>query len=1008
MEQEPAAVQFRVLGEVEVHVAGAPMPIRGARLLTLLAVLLVEANRPVTADQLVERVWGTVRQPARPANALQTQVTLLRRALVPVADVSIEWQAVSGYRLAVDDSTVDVHRFHSLIDQARTADADRSASLLTDALGLWRGSPFAGLESTWLAETRAALGRQRLAAQIQLNDLHLRQGRHVALLPSLTDLADEHPLDEHLAGQLMLALYRSGRASDALDHFHQVRHRLNEELGTDPNAALKQLHQRMLNQDRELDLVGEPAQHDTTAPVPRQLPAAPSAFTGRAAELAALTSAVDSVTDGGPVVISALAGPGGIGKTWLALHWAHQNLHRFPDGQLFVDLLGFSPDKPPLPPATAVRGLLDAFGVAPGRIPADPDAQAGLLRSMVAGKRMVVLLDNAADATQVTPLLPGSASCTVLVTSRRHLTGLVARHGARHLSLDVLTEAESRAMLSGRLGAGRVAAEPAATDELVAYCGGFPLALSIVASRAATNPDLSLATLAAELRDARLDALDTDDPAASLPVVLSWSWRTLTPEQAAVFKLLGVAPGLDIGLAAAASLTGLSEDHARTLLRSLEQASLLRQETANRYRMHDLIRRYAADQAEATNVRAALSRLIDYYLHMAANASDVAYPHGKLPRPHTPAVPFTDTDQALAWLDAERPNLVAVTVYAATHGWPREAIRLAEILYRYLNTCAHHHDGLLVHEHGLRAAAEAQDQAAEAAALNNLGHVHLRWGNYNEALDQHNRALALTRAIGDHAGEAKTRNNLGVLYWRLGRYAEALDQYEHSLALARSAGDRAAEADALDIMGLVHQQQGHCERAYSYHRQALVIHREVGNRTGEANSLDDLGLAYCRAGDYEQAISHHRQALAVYRQIGNRTGEADALDGLGIAHLRFGHQTTAWGFHQQAVAIYRELGNRTGEASAHNGLGATCHATGRFHEAISHHNSALRLAIDVGVRHEQARAISGLGDAHLALGDNATARRQWQEALSLYSELGAPEGDALRAKLDAHSVVWQG
>jgi tetratricopeptide (TPR) repeat protein/DNA-binding SARP family transcriptional activator len=986
-------VEFCVLGEVEVRFAATPIPIRGARRQSLLAVLLLEANRPVTSDQLIDRVWGTARRPARPANALQTQLTLLRRALTPVQDISIEWQPATGYRLTIDEDNVDVHRFGRLVDQVRGADADQAAALLTDALALWRGNPFEGLDTPWLSAVRTTLTRQHLAARLHLADLRLASGEHAALLPSLTDLADEHPLDEHLAGQLMLALYRCGRASDALAHFQLIRHRLSEELGTDPIASLRELHQRILTSDPGLDRSGTVAV-GTTTPVPRQLPSAPGSFTGREPELTALTTAVD--TSSGAVVISALVGTGGIGKTWLALHWAHQNLHRFPDGQLFVDLRGFSPEGQPLPAGAAVRGFLDAFGVDQARIPAEPHAQAALLRSLVADKRMLILLDNAADTAQVIPILPGSATCTVLVTSRRaELTGLIVSHGARHLPIDVLSDTESRALLAGRLGTDRVAAEPEAVAELVVSCAGFPLALSIVAGRAHTRPDLPLATLAAELREAGLAALDGDDPAASLPAVLSWSYRTLSPRQARVFGLLGNAPGHDIGLPAAAGLTGFSTAETRVLLRSLERASLLHQDITGRYRMHDLVRRYAAGHAQPDH-HAALTRLITYYVGAATDATNMAYPQDKLPGHHTPAA-------SVAWLDSERPNLVAVTGYTATQGWPHEAIRLASTLYRYLNARAHHNDAFTVHQHALHAAAEAHDRTAEAAALNNLGNVHFRWGNYDMAFKHHQQALALHRDIGDHAGEANTLNNLGLVYWRWGRYHEALDQYQSSLSLAVSTGDRVAEANALDIVGLVHKEWGQCEQACGYHLRALVIHREIGNRTGEANSLDNLGHAYRRSGAYTQAIAYHEQALKAYRQIGNRTGEADALDGLGTAHLRSSRLGEAQGFLQRAMAIYHELGNRTGEASARNGLGETCCAASRLQDAITHHEAALTLAVDVGVRHEEARAFDGLATARQTLGDNTGAHRQWQEALALYTDLGVPEADTIRTKLSRYA-----
>jgi len=595
-------VEFRLLGAVEAYADGKPLAIGYAQLRCVLAILLVEANRPVPADYLIDRVWGTRRLPRRPRAALQHSLTLLRQALVGLEGVAIG-RHPAGYQLTVDSQAVDLHQFDRLLDQARAAtDNDRTAALFKQALALWHGEPFAGLDIPWLNALRTTLGAQHQAAQLDLVDVELRRGRHSALLPRLIVLTERHPLDERLAGQYLLALYRSGRQAEAMTHYELIRRRLADQLGAYPCPPLQRLYQQILSVDPELDDPVSTCAAAGPSPraVPRQLPAPPRLFVGRAAELAQLDKALDAqVSADGAMIVSAISGVGGIGKTWLALRWAHQRLDRFPDGQLHVNLRGFDSAGHPMSPQAAVRGFLGALGIARAAIPAELDARVGLYRSLVAHRRMLIMLDNARDTAQVAPLLPGSSACTVLVTSRNRLPGLVASYGAQPVTLDALAEPETRALLAARVRAERLNAEPDAVAELLAYCGGLPLALSVVAGRANVHPAFPLAELASELRDAttRLGALDEGDPSVSLPEVLSWSYHALTAQQSSVFLLLGLAPGADIALPAVASLTALPVERVRGVLRELENVSLVLEHVPGRYRMHDLVRLYAAERA---------------------------------------------------------------------------------------------------------------------------------------------------------------------------------------------------------------------------------------------------------------------------------------------------------------------------------------------------------------------------------------------------------------------------
>ncbi|MEV6003806.1 BTAD domain-containing putative transcriptional regulator [Streptomyces griseomycini] len=499
-------VKFGLLGTTEARIDGLLVEDLGhPRQRHVLAALLIGANRPVPAKQLIDRVWAG-RPPQRALGTLYSCISRLRRALAPASrDVRIARQA-GGYLLTVDPSAVDLHHFRRLVVRAGAAHRDeRAADLLERALGLWRGEAFAAADTPWFNALRAVAHQERLAAELDLADIRLRRGDHARLLPELSARAQQHPLDERVAGQLMTALYRSGRAAEALDLYQAVRRRLADEPGIDPGPALRQLHQQVLT---AAPVLATPAVRPATrsapspTPVPRQLPAPPLLFTGRTRELGLLDSPFGPSTgQAHSVVILAIGGVGGIGKTWLALHWAHENLERFPDGQLYVDLRGSTPLGEPVQPRTAVRGFLDALGADPATVPADPDAQAALYRGLTAGKRLLIVLDNARDTAQVAPLLPGSPTCTVIVTSRRRLAGLAVAHGARPLILDTLTDTEARRLLTRYLGTDRVAAEPEGVTALLDHCAGLPLAIGVLAARATTSPGVRLTELAAELHE---------------------------------------------------------------------------------------------------------------------------------------------------------------------------------------------------------------------------------------------------------------------------------------------------------------------------------------------------------------------------------------------------------------------------------------------------------------------------------------------------------------------------
>ncbi|WP_370964736.1 tetratricopeptide repeat protein [Amycolatopsis sp. cg9] len=663
--------------------------------------------------------------------------------------------------------------------------------------------------------------------------------------------------------------------------------------------------------------------------IPQQLLAPPARFVGRADQLAeldrALTTPEGSSPGAGPgggptAVISAIGGTGGIGKTWLALTWAHRHLERFPDGQLFVDLHGFSPTGEPVHPTTAVRGFLDALGVEEPahRIPIDLDAQAALYRSKVAGRRMLIVLDNAATSDQVAPLLPGSPSCTVLVTSRHRLASLIDRHGARHLSLDVLTPEEAHGLLAARLGADRVAAEPEAVDELIKLCGGHPLALSITARTAGTRPDVALAEAAAELRDLGLEALDHDtDPAASLPTVLSWSLRYLTDTQRTVFALLGIAPGPDTTPPATAALTGLPDPLARRTLSGLENASLLERRQGGRYAMHDLIRRYATDTAHTTLPEqareAALTRVGDFHLHTAHAADRLLDPHRALVRIGAPAPgvhphPLPDTTAALVWLDAEHATLLATQRTAATLGHHHTVWHLAWNLDTFHQRRGHRHDAVTTWQAALDATDHLPDPTIRSRTHRNLGRACSLLGLHEQATTHLAQALELALRHHDPNEQAHTHRILAITWERRGDDRQALEHAHHALDFYRALDQPVWEAYALNAAGWLAARLGRFDTAREHCQAALTLHRHHHDPNGEADTLDSLAYIAHHTGDHHQALDQYHHALTLNRDLGYASRVAGNLESVGHSHAALGRHEQARTVWREALQLYRDQG----------------------------------------------------------------------------------------------------
>ncbi|MGZ3145564.1 ATP-binding protein [Lentzea chajnantorensis] len=682
---------------------------------------------------------------------------------------------------------------------------------------------------------------------------------------------------------------------------------------------------------------GGGADHLGRMPVPRQLPLAVRHFTGRARELTTLDALAETTARAGTVVIVAISGTAGVGKTTLAVCWAHRVAGRFRDGQLYVDLRGFDPGGRAVDPAEAVRRFLDALEVPPSRIPADLDAQTALYRSLLADKRMLIVLDNARDAVQVRPLLPAAPGCLVLITSRNRLSSLVAAEGAHPLTLDLFTTSEAQDALTDRLGLDRVTAEPAAVDEIVGRCARLPLALAVVAARAAMDPELPLAAVVWELAGApgRSDVFEDGDPQADVRAAFSWSYQALTPPAARLFRLLSLHPGPDVTVAAAASLAAVSLPEARASLLELTSASLIAKRHPDRHTWHDLMRDYAAHLARSTEPepdrRAAVGRIFDHYLHTACNANQVLDPATDHTEPAPPAggtVPeqFTDYQRALDWFTSERAVLLNIIEHATT-GREAQVGQLAQAIAVFLDRRGHWHDGLVIWRTAIAAAARLADRVMEARAHCQLGRAYTRLYRFDDADSQLHRGLDLAVQAGDRTEQAHIHNTLSIMWERWGDPKQALRHDHQALDLYRETGHRLGQARCYNAIGWHLTLLRDHDLALAYCERALVLLREHNDRAGQGLALDSLGHIHHHLGQHAQAVVCYEQALEVHRELGDQFGEAEALEHLGDVQHYMGDSSQAFRSWHKALELLTGLDhpsadNVKAKVAAH-GVGST-------------------------------------------------------------------------------------
>lgn len=757
---------------------------------------------------------------------------------------------------------------------------------------------------------------------------------------------------------------------------------------------------------------GEASDRPAVVAVPAQLPPDVRPFVGRDEQLAWLDALVDRSADQATaVVISAIAGTPGVGKTALALRWAHRVRDRFPDGQLYINLQGYAAGSP-MPPLDALARLLHTLGVPAEKVPPDVDQAAAVYRSLLAERRTLVLLDNAASADQVRPLLPGGAGSVVLVTSRDQLGGLVARDGAHRMRLDVLAADEAHALLAGILGAGQAASDPDAVRDLAEVCGYLPLALRIAAANLAAHPQRRIADQVARLRDRdRFAALAVPgDPHTSVAAAFELSYTRLPAPARRMFRLLGLVPGPDVTVEGAAALADITVEQATPLLETLTAAHLLDEHTIGRYTCHDLLRRYAADRAGREDAeperRAALARLYDFYLSTVDAAARLLYA-GKLRLPlpdraSAAAAPIGDHAQAMSWLNTELPCLVAAIRHARRHGPRPMAWLLADALRGYFWLSRGIIDWLATGEAALAAAHAEGDLHGQAAIQLSLGDAHVNAGRYDGALERYRDALATAERLGSIDVQSAVLNNAALVYLWLGRPREAADHYRHALALARRMGSRSGEAVVLGNLGNAYRMLGSLQQAVDHHTQALAIHHKEGKPTEGAFVRRELAVDYHMLGEFDLAREHLSEASAELRTLGDRAEEAEVLRCLAALDSDTGAPSTD--LAEAAVVLTREIHDRLLEAGALNTLGTIHHRLADHQHAIENHAQALRIAREMRLDYVQAEALIGLGAAYQGQGDRERAHERLDEALAIAERAGFRilQGQALATLAELH------
>ncbi|MFF0865062.1 BTAD domain-containing putative transcriptional regulator [Nonomuraea sp. NPDC003560] len=985
-------LRFAVLGPVRAWREGQELDLGTPLQRSILGMLLLREGRAVTPAEMIDAVWGED-APPRALGALRTYVSRLRTVLEPDRPARSRPELLTsigrGYALRLPDDALDLTRFERGLAEAETArKAGRLAAAaegMRAALTLFEGEPLAGAVGPYAEHQRDRLAERRVSVIETLMDLDLELGGHAAVVSELIALTAEHPLRERLRAQLMLAYYRCGRQGDALNVFTETREALIDELGIEPGSELTALHQRILAADPALTLVpppaapaeqaaGEPAAEEEPPalelPRPAQLPAAVSDFTGRkevAVRVHTLLSAQSSA-EGVPVV--ALCGIGGVGKTTLAVHVAHAADDLFPDGQLYADLRGHSDEV--TAPESALGGFLRALGIPPDVIPDGLAERSALYRSLLSDRRILVLLDNARDADQVSPLLPGSPGCATIVTSRAKLADLPA---ARLIDLDVMEPDEALSLFSSVAGPERVAAEHGAAMDVVAACGFLPLAVRIVAARLAARPSWTVASLVPRLADEqrRLDELRVGNLAVEATFALGYG--QLEPAQARAFRLLSLPKGPDISIGAAAAVLAMNMYEAEELLESLVDMSLLEATAPGRYRFHDLLRLFARrvlDKTERPEDKTlALRRLLGFYLASSRSAHRLAYEGSMIPDNLAvvgSGLTFTTVDEAVAWLISEGDSLFAAINQAAT-------------------------------------TSTAGEQLLPAADMLVAMEPLLEAGTHTREFDQGTRAvLAAALNLGDEAGELRSRYVLGRVLFAGNQLSESETHFRRVYELSDTRGEKIVTGEVLNALAVVVGRQRRHTEALTLFDAASRYYRENGVPAGEALVLSYSARDHLGLGHADDAIAAAEKGLAIFTEIGSGAGTARARYHLGIVLSRVGRLTEAVHHHAECLAFFRSSKQRVWEQRVCSRLAETFIAAGRYPDAVRHAEQALVVSREIGHPYGEALSLTVLGRALRGLGSAARSLDCLRQAYDVFTRLGAPEAGDLKLLLDGFAV----
>jgi DNA-binding SARP family transcriptional activator/Tfp pilus assembly protein PilF len=996
-------VEFRLFGSLEWSGEGQAYEFGSLKERCVLAILLLTPGQPVAIETLIDRVWDD-QPPPEARKSVYSYIARLRSRLHrKFGDGSARLISKPGaYVLDVDPDRVDLHRSRRLYAQARaisdSGDAEDALRLLREAENLWRGPALAELSGNWVETFRVGLENEYRAIVGSRIALELQAGRHAEIVGELYGLTGRYPSDESFVEHLMIALYRCGRQSDALEAYHQCSHRLVGELGTEPGPSLRRTYERILRGDPGLIV---PSGHRTPgAPLADNLPRDTPDFVGRQAELGRLYAGLRPAPTA--VTVQALDGMAGVGKSALAIHAAHRLAGRFPDGRLYLNLGAHDPNRPPVDPMEGLETLLHLIGEQPERIPGTVEERAALWRARLADRRAIVILDNCADADQVRPFLPGAPGCLVLITSRRRLTGLT---GVRPISLDALTSNEAALLFRRIVGEDR-RLDVRDVDEVVRLCGYLPLAITMMANKLRHRPARDVGDLVAKLSGVRGRLAEIRAGDRDLVTAFELSYRELPPERRRAFRRLGLHIGTDLTAHTAAALIGCGLADAERVLEELIDHHLIEEPIAGRVRFHDLLRDYARERAQAEEpegeIRRAVHRQLDTYLLAAHRADRCLYPLGRRAEPrifHSPPdLPAVDDPRhATAWLRAERHNLLACVRYAAGHGFPTYAIDLSHALAASLERWAYWADSVRMHEIAQRVCVATGDRASGARIALELSLLRSRTGHYAAAFEHARAGLEEYRSLGDVVGEADALDHLARVSWLSGRNQDALEYAERARALFRMAGDRYGECGALVRLGIPLAYLGRAQEAVAVFEECLAIVRDIGDAPTEGMVLNNLGEIHRKRGDLDEALDLFRASLAIVRGVGWRQNEAVALNNIADVHQAEGRYEEALHFFREALAIYRETGDRRNEADGLSNIGTVYLQRNMYAEALIHFQKALAIATELDEPYERTRALAKIGEAQQHNGQLAAACRSYEQALELARGLGDPylEGRSL-------------